>query len=57
VARLHGMILNRLGPSPMAEDQLIRDLALPAGEVTPELVTLELDGKIQRAPGGMLSRL
>ncbi len=57
VARLHGMILNRLGPSPMAEDQLIRDLALPAGEVTPELVALELDGKIQRAPGGMLSRL
>lgn len=57
VARLHGMILNRLGPSPTAEDQLIRDLALPAAEVTPELVALELDGKIQRAPGGMLSRL
>jgi DNA processing protein len=57
VARLHGMILNRLGPSPTAEDQLIRDLALPAGEVTPELVALELDGKILRAPGGMLSRL
>lgn len=57
VARLHGMILSRLGPSPTAEDQLIRDLALPAGEVAPELVALELDGKIQRAPGGMLSRL
>lgn len=57
VARLHGMILNRLGASPTAEDQLIRDLALPAGEVMPELVALELEGKIQRAPGGLLSRL
>ena len=57
VARLHGLILNRLGPSPTAEDQLIRDLGVSAAEVTPELVTLELEGKIQRAPGGMLSRL
>lgn len=57
VARLHGMILNRLGPSPTPEDQLIRDLDLPAAEVTPELVALEMEGQIQRAPGGLLSRL
>lgn len=56
VSRLHGLILNRLGPSPTAEDQLIRDLDLPAAQVTPELVALELDGQILRAPGGMLSR-
>lgn len=57
VARLHGIILDRLGPSPTAEDQLIRDLALPAAAVAPELVALEMEGKIHRAPGGLLSRL
>lgn len=52
---LHGMILDRLGPSPVAEDQLIRDLALSVGEVAPELLTLELEGRIRRQPGGLLS--
>jgi DNA processing protein len=52
---LHGRILDRLGPSPLAEDQLIRDLALPAGQVAPELVSLELEGRIRRQPGGLLS--
>ncbi|WP_425045936.1 DNA-processing protein DprA [Primorskyibacter sp. S87] len=54
-AVLHGQILERLGPSPLAEDQLIRDLAASAGEVGPALVDLELDGKITRQPGGLLS--
>lgn len=54
-AALHRQILERLGPSPLAEDQLIRDLASPAGRVAPVLVDLELDGKIKRAPGGLLS--
>ncbi|MEZ5759758.1 MAG: DNA-processing protein DprA [Paracoccaceae bacterium] len=56
-AALHRQILDRLGPSPVAEDQLIRDLALPAARVTPELVMLEMEGQIQRAPGGLLSRV
>ncbi|MFQ6549155.1 DNA-processing protein DprA [Aestuariibius sp. 2305UL40-4] len=55
-AAIHSQILARLGPSPVAEDQLIRDLSGPAQEVTPALVDLELDGKIQRHPGGLLSR-
>nr|WP_243695694.1 DNA-processing protein DprA [Rhodovulum adriaticum] len=55
-ADLHRQILSHLGPSPLAEDQLIRDMGLPAGRVTPELVTLELEGRIARAPGGLLSR-
>jgi DNA processing protein len=55
-AALHALILDRLGPSPVAEDQLIRDLALPAGEVAPELVNLELDGRIRRQPGGLIAR-
>ena len=56
-AALHLKILARLGPSPVAEDQLIRDLAAPAAEVAPALVDLELDGKIARRPGGLLSRV
>jgi DNA processing protein len=55
-AALHGQILDRLGPSPVAEDQLIRDLGLPAGTVAPEIVALELDGRIERRAGGLLSR-
>lgn len=53
---LHQQILDRLGPSPLAEDQLIRDLAAPVKTVAPALVSLELDGQIQRQPGGLLSR-
>ncbi len=52
---LHREILTRLGPSPIAEDQLIRDIAATAGEIGPALVDLELDGRIQRQPGGLLS--
>lgn len=54
---LHTEILNRLGPSPLAEDQLIRDLDCPADQVAPVLVSLELDGEIQRQPGGLLCRI
>ena len=56
-AALHGAILDRLGPSPLAEDQLIRDLERPAGEVAPVLVSLELDGRIERRPGGFLTKV
>ncbi|SMX42207.1 hypothetical protein MAA8898_02546 [Maliponia aquimaris] len=54
-AALHRRILERLGPSPVAEDQLIRDLGAPAGHVSPVLTDLELDGHIRRQPGGLLS--
>lgn len=55
-AALHGQILARLGPSPVLEDQLIRDLALPAEAVLRELVALEIEGQVHRQAGGMLSR-
>ncbi len=54
-AQLHQQILGRLGPSPLAEDQLIRDLGAPPGRVSPALTDLELDGRIARQPGGLLS--
>jgi DNA processing protein len=57
VALLHSMILSRLGPSPLAEDQLLRDLKVSPAELAPELLTLELDGRIARQPGGLLARL
>jgi DNA processing protein len=56
MAELHSRILSRLGPSPLAEDQLIRDLALPPAHLAPALLTLELEGRILRQPGGLLSR-
>ncbi|MCX7286301.1 MAG: DNA-processing protein DprA [Rhodobacterales bacterium] len=57
VALLHNMILSRLGPSPLAEDQLLRDLKVSPAELAPELLTLELDGRIARQPGGLLARV
>lgn len=54
---LHMQILNRLGPAPLAEDQLIRDLASSAKRVTPVLMDLELEGRITRQAGGLLSRV
>ena len=56
-AALHAQILSRLGPTPVAEDQLIRDLQAPAAQVAPALVDLELEGEIARRPGGLLSRV
>ena len=55
IRALHRQILDRLGPSPLGEDQLIRDLALPPGMIAPELVELELQGRIARHPGGVLT--
>ena len=57
VALLHSMILNRLGPSPLAEDQLMRDLNVTSAQLAPELLVLELDGRISRQPGGLLARV
>ena len=56
IAALHRLILDRLSPSPLAEDQLIRDLAVPAQEVLPQILHLELEGELRRQPGGLLSR-
>lgn len=54
---LHNQILSRLGPSPTAEDQLIRDLAMPPATMAQALITLELEGRILRQAGGLFSRL
>ena len=56
VAALHSVILERLGPAPLAEDQLIRDLRLSPSDVAPALTELELDGQITRQTGGLISK-
>ena len=53
-ASLHNRILERLGPSPLPEDQLIRDLGGSARQIAPALTELELDGRILRQVGGLL---
>ena len=55
VAKLHQQILDRLGPSPIGEDQLIRDLGASSQAVSPVLTDLELSGRISRQPGGLIA--
>jgi DNA processing protein len=55
MGRLHSAILDRLGPAPIAEDQLIRDLGAEPALVAPAITDLELEGRIARRPGGLLS--
>jgi DNA processing protein len=49
-------ILALLGPEPVAEDQLIRDLGRPPRAVAQALAILELAGRIRRGAGGLVSR-
>ena len=56
-SQLHMQILSRLGPSPIAEDQLIRDLKTTPAKVTTILLDLELDGQIARQSDGLLARI
>ncbi|THH37247.1 DNA-protecting protein DprA [Aliishimia ponticola] len=56
IAKLHSQILDRLGPTPVPEDQLIRDLAATPASLSPALTELELSGEITRHSGGLLSR-
>ena len=56
-ADLHRQILERLGPNPVPEDQLIRDLKCEAAIVSPEISALEVEGRIRREPGGLLARV
>jgi DNA processing protein len=55
-ATLEDRILGLIGPSPTAEDQVIRDLSADAMRFAEAVLQLELDGRIQRHPGGLLSR-
>ena len=53
---LQQAVLDRLSPTPVCEDQLLRDVQASTTEVTPILVDLELEGKVVRSAGGMVAR-
>ena len=46
-----------LGPSPVALDDLVRASGAPVAEVRSALLDLELEGRLERHGGGMVSLL
>ncbi len=50
-------ILSLLGPTPVTLDELLRDGALTPGVAALALIELELAGRIERHPGGRISRV
>ncbi|WP_295043598.1 DNA-processing protein DprA [uncultured Paracoccus sp.] len=52
---LEARILSRLGPSPSDENDVIRDLGLPAATANAAILSLELQGRLLRVPGGRLA--
>ena len=46
-----------IGPTPLSVDDIIRDSGLSAGSVWSALLELELAGRIERQPGGMVARI
>lgn len=49
------LIVERLGPSPVAVDELVRQCQLSAASVATLLLELELAGRIERHPGNLVS--
>jgi DNA processing protein len=49
------MLLERLGPTPVAVDELVRQCQLTASAVATLLLELELSGRIERHPGNLVS--
>ena len=54
-APLGDRLLARLGAAAVSEDLLTRDLAAPTAAVSAALVELELEGRVRRHPGGLVS--
>jgi DNA processing protein len=49
------MITERLGPTPVAVDELVRQCHLSAAAVATLLLELELAGRVERHPGNLVS--
>jgi len=54
-AKLHATLLNQLSPTPVSEDQVIRDLGISAAQAGSLFVDMEIEGHIQRMPGGLIA--
>ena len=52
-----GTLLSELGYAPATLDALVSRTGRPASELWAELTQLELDGRVERLPGGLLRRL
>jgi DNA processing protein len=50
------MILEKLSPTPVAVDELVRQCQLSAAAVATLLLELELAGRVERHPGNLVSR-
>jgi DNA processing protein len=50
------MVLEKLSPTPVAVDELVRQCQLSAAVVATLLLELELAGRIERHPGNLVSR-
>ncbi|HEX3944533.1 MAG TPA: hypothetical protein VHW69_10635 [Rhizomicrobium sp.] len=53
---LQRTVLELLGPSPIAVDDLVRQCGVPTAVVLTVLLELELAGRAQRQPGNRVSR-
>ncbi len=53
--QLESRILQRLSPSPTEENDLIRDLGVPAATASAVILSLELQGRVTRLAGGRLA--
>ena len=49
------LILERLGPTPVAVDELVRQCHLSAAAMATLLLELELAGRVERHPGNLVS--
>jgi DNA processing protein len=49
------LILERLGPTPVAVDELVRQCQMSAAAVATLLLELELAGRVERHPGNLVS--
>lgn len=54
-AEAHAKIMNLLGTTAVTEDIVIRDSGMPARSVSQHIMDLELQGRIERHPGGLLA--
>jgi DNA processing protein len=49
------LIVERLGPTPVPVDELVRQCQLSAAAVATLLLELELAGRVERHPGNLVS--
>lgn len=49
-------VLSLISPAPISEDEIIRKLSAPATQIMSVLAELDMNGHIERQPGGLISK-